>query len=90
MGHGGKRDGAGSKPGQKKVVKDGSLVFLAPRLRELANEFLASDSEQVRLTAFKSLLPYVFQEQPKQLQHGGLGGEPIQVTFIEVGSNGKH
>jgi hypothetical protein len=59
-------------------------------MRALAQEFLADEDKQIRMSAMKALLPYVFQEQPKSLEHSGLGGEPIQVTLMEVSGNGQH
>ena len=89
MEHGGKRKGSGIKKGGRKQVKDGSLVFLSPKMYTLSQEFLNSEDKHIRLKAWQELLPYVFKKQPSETHLGGLGSEPIKVTILEIGSNGS-
>lgn len=78
---GGKRKGAGAKKGSKKSIKDGSLVVHAPRMLELAQQFLNSKSKADQKWAMKELLPYVFRKQPQEVT--GQGGGPIPIQIIE-------
>ena len=68
MNAGGRRLGAGAKKGQKKAIKDGSLVRHAPRMIQLAEQWLNSDDKDDQKWAFKELMPYVFAKQKEQTE----------------------
>lgn len=70
-GWGGKRNGAGAKPGNQHAVKHGSLVVHAPRMLELAQKWLYGKSAKNQQWAFDKLLPYVFRKQPQEVESTG-------------------
>lgn len=81
MAHGGKRIGAGSKPGQRKTLKDGSLVVHAPKMLMLAQKYLNSENEETQKWAFKELLPYVFSKQREQQEHFFPEGVKVNIVY---------
>ena len=72
-GSGGKRNGAGAKPGHPgKVLKDGSLALTyGEKVKELAKQYLEGSDIRMQFQAWKELLPYVLRKQPTVVESRG-------------------
>jgi hypothetical protein len=81
MNAGGKRIGAGAKKGQKKAIKDGSLVRHAPRMIQLAEQWLNGEDKEDQKWAFKELMPYVFSKQREKTEVFFPEGLKVQVVY---------
>lgn len=79
---GGKRIGAGAKPGSKKAIKDGSLVKFAPKVAEVVQKLLESEDKDDQKWVVKELLPYVFRKQPQEIK--GEDDETLDVIEVVV------
>lgn len=82
---GGKREGAGRKPGaHNKVTAD--IMALAQQysdeaVRELARLATKANSEAARVAAIKELLDRAYGKSKQPLEHGTKDGLPIPLSF---------
>lgn len=84
MAHGGKREGAGRKPGvpnktteylKSLTQKDSEKV-----VKELVRLATKAKSEQTRVAAIKELLDRAYGRPSQALEHSGAEGAPLQVV----------
>jgi hypothetical protein len=76
-GNGGKRPGAGRKPGQQKRYKDGELAQKHKVKMDLLTDQFLNDPK-TQFEAWKALLPYLKRKQPQALEHSGVDGTDIK------------
>src|SRR4051812_45632046 len=85
---GGKRDGAGRKPGKvgaaKRAIADMAKVHAVAALKTLAD--IANDRgapHSARVAAANHILDRAYGRPPQALEHTGANGGPIELARIE-------
>ena len=91
---GGKRPGAGRKPGRvsaaKRSLADMAKTHAAAALKALVDIAKDGESEGARVSAATAILDRAYGKPTQSLQHTGAGGGPIQTVDLTNVSDDEH